>query len=508
MDDGSPSIDSVRDVLKLPQTTDFTTLTDVKGLTTNEILGNARAREYTILGITPAQFMQEHGGDLFDYEQLKSDFKKICKDYDDDLSMDEKSRAVQFCSKMIYTVGPESRSVKQKMGDKTWIFKFPYNDEGSLIVKAAFVCTFKNEGAKYDLSVNNENRMVLSVRHASLLAIEVMNKITDICVSLSPPTVMLTPLCGAIFSRNDIPSMVSALNLKVSEVVRMLNSSCQSGGHYLKDSELAVAALASIVATSKLAAKGRNGERHQIITKVIKQYLNHKKAYTASVFTALSRFATGGVPTDMEPSKLIKIYNVNKEIGKVSKLDAVAASRLTEVNVAGSRLAGQIYDAENDEYSMIGSMGVSAEGMDSITLRDTQEEEMIRQAMAERLVIKKYRPNPEFKTMIYTQDSERKLIEFAKNKGLGDKIPLNYLEDMYYNDLSRDYRFVAAQQARKRIEHEIGLTPVTGEDIEQQFQKDGLVGPDEIDQQAYRQEEEREEGQLNSYGYSLRLDQS
>lgn len=202
--------------------------------------------------------------------------------------MNEKSRAVQFCSKMIYTVGPESRSVKQKMGDKTWIFKFPYSVEGSLVVKAAFVCTFKNEGAKYDLSVNNENRMVLSVRHASLLAIEVMNKITDICVSMNPPTVMLTPLCGAIFSRNDIPSMVKALRLNVSEVVRMLNSSCQSGGHYLKDSELAVAALASIVATSKLAAKGKNDERNQIITKVIKQCVpSSKQGYMYTVLDVL-----------------------------------------------------------------------------------------------------------------------------------------------------------------------------------------------------------------------------
>lgn len=223
-----PSIEAVRDALNLPQTTDFSTLTDIKGLTPNEIMGNAKAREYTILGITPAQFMKEHGGDLFDYEQLKVDFKKICTDYENDLDMDEKSRAVQFCSKMIYTVGPESRSVKQKMGDKTWIFKFPYNTDDGLVVKAAFVCTFKNEGAKYDLTVNNASRMVLSVRHASLLAIEVMNKITDLCVALIPPTVMLTPLCGAIFSRNDIPKMVTALNLSVSEVVRMLNSSCQS----------------------------------------------------------------------------------------------------------------------------------------------------------------------------------------------------------------------------------------------------------------------------------------
>lgn len=96
--------------------------------------------------------MQEHGGDLFDFEQFKAGLKQICTDFGEDLSMDEKSRSVQFCSKMIYTVGPESRSVKQKMGDKTWVFKFPYTEEGKLVVKAAFVCTFKDEGAKYDLT--------------------------------------------------------------------------------------------------------------------------------------------------------------------------------------------------------------------------------------------------------------------------------------------------------------------------------------------------------------------
>lgn len=266
--------------------------------------------------------------------------------------MDEKSRAVQFCSEMIYTVGPESRSVKQKMGDKTWVFQFPYEEEGKLVVKAAFVCTFKNEGAKYDLTVNNASRMVLSVRHASLLAIETMNRITDICVSLNPPTVMLTPLCGAIFSRNDIPKMVKDLNLKVSEVVRMLNTSCQSGGHYLRDSELAVAALASIVATAKLGAKGKHDERVQIITKVIKQYLNHKKTYTSSIFVSLSRFATGGVPTDLEPGKLIKIYSANKELNKTSKLDAIAAARLTRLNVEGSRLAGRMMKMKTTQGQM------------------------------------------------------------------------------------------------------------------------------------------------------------
>lgn len=406
--------------------------------------------------------------------------------------MDEKSRAVQFCSKMIYTVGPESRSVKQKMGDKTWVFKFPYNTDDGLVVKAAFVCTFKNEGAKYDLTVNNASRMVLSVRHASLLAIEVMNKITDLCVALNPPTVMLTPLCGAIFSRNDIPKMVTALNISVSEVVRMLNSSCQSGGHYLRDSELAVAALASIVATSKLAAKGKNDERTQIITKVIKQYLNHKKAYTASIFTALSRYATGGVPTDLEPGKLIKIYNTNKEIGKVSKLDAVAASRLTQVNIDGSRLAGRIYDPETEEYSMILPDEGLNEEVRSISLRD-QTSENTRQEIAENAVIKRYRPDPSLRDMTYTPESMQRLITFAKSRKLSRDIPISYIEKLYMNEHSTDFRFVAAQKDRNMLEREMSYLPVEPVDSLMQYQEEGTAGPSDDGQQGFFQEDEEGE---------------
>lgn len=384
-------------------------------------MGHARAREYTILGITPNQFMQEHGGDLFDYEQLKRNFKIICTDFDEGLSMDEKSRAVQFCSKMIYTVGPESRSVKQKMGDKTWIFKFPYSVDGKLVVKAAFVCTFKNEGAKYDLASNNSHRMVLSVRHASLLALETMNRITDICVKQSPPTVMLTPLCGAIFSRTDILKMADVLRLDLPVVVRMLNSSCQSGGHYLDDSELAVAALASIVATSKLGAKGKNEERNQIITKVIKQYLNHQKAYTPSIFTALSRFATGGVPTDLEPNKLIKIYNINKELVQVSKLGAIAASRLTKVNIDGSRLAGRVSN-EDEEMSYEGEeSGDSNEPSITDYTRYGQSESQSRKDRARDLILRRFISDPKTRKLVLTEESIKILDDFRKKNKLSSK---------------------------------------------------------------------------------------
>lgn len=236
-----------------------------------------------------------------------------------------------FCSKIIYLVGPTSRSVNQNTGDKTWAFKFPYNKEGVVEVKVAYVCTFKAKDAKYDMKKRGGDSIVLSVRHNSLLAMLTMNRITDICCSLPEPIIMLTPLCGAIFSKLDISKMQEVMRMKISDLVKILNTSCQSGGHYLADSDLSVAAVASIVATNNLAIKGKNDERAQIITKTIKQYLNVHKSYNENTFMVIAEYATGGISSNLEPNKLIKLYKDVKE-GKsigMGALGALNASRRT-----------------------------------------------------------------------------------------------------------------------------------------------------------------------------------
>lgn len=78
-----------------------------------------------------------------------------------------------------------------------------YDDGVVLTVKVAYVCTFKAKEAKYELKQTDADRLVLSIRHAGLLAMMTMNRITDKCCSLPDPTIMLTPLCGAIFSKLD-----------------------------------------------------------------------------------------------------------------------------------------------------------------------------------------------------------------------------------------------------------------------------------------------------------------
>jgi hypothetical protein len=51
-------------------------------------------------------------------DELKRQFKKHCPDYMDPLQINKGLKAVEFCSEVIYEVGPESRKVKKRTGDK------------------------------------------------------------------------------------------------------------------------------------------------------------------------------------------------------------------------------------------------------------------------------------------------------------------------------------------------------------------------------------------------------
>lgn len=319
---------------------------------------HASASNYVMLGITPQEFLKSHGGDTFDFHKLCEVFKKnICKDYEEELLLDSVSKAVQFCSIIIYTVGPESRSVKEKSNDKVWTFRFPYKtDEANpkLYMRTAYVSTFKNESSTYDMSWEVDvNYIVLSVKHASLLALQTLNRVTDLGAKLAPPQYILTPLCGAIFSRNDIGDIAKKLKTPVNVILKEMNSSCQSGGQYLDESTLTTAALAAIVGTKKLGAKGKTDERDQICGKIIKQYHAAKKEWVESKFVDLCEYATGGVPKGLEPSTLIKLYNdVKNTLEKKMKIrTAMAASRDTELEIEEGQLAG-IYESVPDLHAL------------------------------------------------------------------------------------------------------------------------------------------------------------
>lgn len=114
-----------------------------------EILAHTQARECIIKGVTPDDFFTKHAAAEINLDDMQATFKSMCEDYMEPLTMESPSKSVEFCSKIIFEIGPESRKVKKSDGDKVWKFKFPYVDDNKkLYVACVFVCTFKSDNAE------------------------------------------------------------------------------------------------------------------------------------------------------------------------------------------------------------------------------------------------------------------------------------------------------------------------------------------------------------------------
>lgn len=132
---------------------------EVSGAKPESLFAHGIAKEFTITGITPQDFINTHTGLDFDIDDLRANFKKHCTDYQESLALDQKSYAVEFCSKIIYEIGPESRKVRKGTGDKIWKFIFPVKKQNTTEHHTVFVATYKQENAVYTLD-NKDKSMI------------------------------------------------------------------------------------------------------------------------------------------------------------------------------------------------------------------------------------------------------------------------------------------------------------------------------------------------------------
>lgn len=270
-----------------------------KSMSPVELSSTLEKRGYVLAGMTPKDFNDLHSAYDTDITGLQKDFKEICEDYGDVLDWDRPSRAVEFCSKIIFEVGPESRQIKKSDGDRVWKFKFLYKSAtNEPLVKVAFVSTFKaTQPVKQTTEVN---KMILTIKQAGLLAMDTFNKLA--CLILVPNGIyLLTPLAGAIFSRKDIAELATELKKGPEEALTIVNSSCQSGGHMLHDSRAHCAAVEAIVATRNLKDEKL---QKSIVVKVVRHYINASKNLDHSKFAIYARYAHGGLPKGMDFSSL------------------------------------------------------------------------------------------------------------------------------------------------------------------------------------------------------------
>lgn len=191
-----------------------------------------------------------------------------------------------------------TRQVTKSGGDEVYKFIFVYNAQD---VRAAFVSTFKSNDPSSDFVKNS--KIILTVKQAMLLAVKILEHLNYIGHAQEPsPIHLLTPLAGAIFSKDDVPAIAAKLGKAVPQVLNIINSSSQSGGQYLDSSTMACAAVYVIISTKGLKDKDT---KISIICKTLRQYLAKQKEFNIGVFEVFSEYAHGGIPDGMEPENLM-----------------------------------------------------------------------------------------------------------------------------------------------------------------------------------------------------------
>lgn len=241
-----------------------------------------------ILGVTPEDFSKQYASAEFDFDSLKEAFTKYCKDFNDQLKDGIPSKALEFSGRMTFELGPYIRNENKSKGDKAIRFKFPYkktDDSGAtaLGIKVVIVSTFRENIYK---GMEQDNKLILTFKQAGMLAmVTFLRGAVEYSYSKNV-TYLMTPLCGAVFSRDSIVDMARELNLEEVNVTKMINSSSSTGGQYMYESDMACAIVCTISTTKRVTNKD---VRNQMITKVIKQYCAKHKEYVSSRFAVFAK---------------------------------------------------------------------------------------------------------------------------------------------------------------------------------------------------------------------------
>ncbi|QXL90808.1 nucleoprotein [Pectinophora gossypiella virus 2] len=297
---------------------------NVSGIVPSSMTNVDIKKTATIMGITPEQFSKEYSTIEFDFKTLMETFDKYCKDFSHELEDNKPSKALEFSAKILFEYGPYIRQEKKGKGDKAIRFKFPYvKDTKKLVIKVVIVSTFKET---YYKDMVQDNKMIMTFKQAAMLAMITFNRaVKHVYSKLSQ--VLLTPLCGATFSRENIKDMAREIGVEEVKVIQIINASTTNGGQYLEESNMACAIVAVISATKKVSNKDL---RFSMITKTIKQYAAKHKIYNSNEFNIFAKYALGGVPPGLDAETLIQNFS-NIQVQEVNMRVAAKASMETRM---------------------------------------------------------------------------------------------------------------------------------------------------------------------------------
>lgn len=182
--------ESAMNTLGLENSEDNRDIINVSGQIPSALLDHTMVREFFMTGITAEDFINRHGAADLNLAELQKKFKTICKDYVENVGLDTNSYAVEFCSKIIYKIGPQSRKEDRKK-DQLWKMRFLYNINGAAHARTLFVATYRN--SLYGNVYEQGRKMCLTVKQAGLLAMDTFDKLSALAYNQTIPLFLLTP---------------------------------------------------------------------------------------------------------------------------------------------------------------------------------------------------------------------------------------------------------------------------------------------------------------------------
>lgn len=304
----------------------------LQGITVQSLMENVGQGDIVLTGKSPSSFLQDHSGTALDFHELQTQFVKHVPDFSSDLSYDVANIAVEFCSRIIYEVGPNTRSVKKDTGDRYWKFIVMHGDVRHVLL----VRTYKATTYVQKDVIHTDTSMEMTVKEAGLLAMITFSKL--ITIGCMNGFCIMTPLAGAVFSKLEVGKMARDYNVTIEEMLKIINASCQNGGQYLPDSNGTFAALAIYTSTRNMKDQK---VRAQMCNKLIRQYINNKKPVSAEEFRKFAKYSTGGIPTELDFGSLEPEYEMaRKFIPTREETKAISESTITSKG-------GLVYSAEN-----------------------------------------------------------------------------------------------------------------------------------------------------------------
>lgn len=278
---------------------------EISGKTPDHMLTHATMSDCILKGITPEDATALYSGTVFDMKALIIEFSKLVPDMLEELTWDSLSISLEFACEMLYKVGPAARRVSKADGDKIWKYRvLTKNSKDKSVAGTLVISTFKVNPAPIKPPTFEDMRLILTIKQASLLATEVICKLTPL--ALERGVILTTPLSGAIFAREDIDKLCRELHPNPdkdyqSGVINGIIASAQSGGQYLRHSKAHIAICAALVSTRNLKERS---VANSIVRKTFKQYMSHSKTFDKAKFDVFAKYATGGVPLDFTPEVL------------------------------------------------------------------------------------------------------------------------------------------------------------------------------------------------------------